>query len=312
MGTKARIALSSAPAEIKDARRIMDNVVVLDITFHRPGIRRKADLALVETDAEKEMLGLTKGIVTSDEYQKVRRVANDTRHWLEVRSLPSPLKRGTYLVPVQLVGDVEDYLSKADSQYQEKADAFLEAYPRLVEEAKDRLRSQYNAKNYPATSQLKAAFSIERRFLDFGVPSEQKLGKALWEAEKQRAEASWSDAVLEIQEALRTAFRKLVGDLADRLEAKPDGSRKTFRDSTVEKVVQFIDLFKTRNLTNDIELEGLVTQARNVLDGKRPDALRNSAVKRNEVLAEMGRVTIALDKLLEKAPRRAISFKEED
>ena len=160
--------------------------------------------------------------------------------------------------------------------------------------------------------QLRAAFSVERRLLDFGTPGEDKIGKALWESERKRAEETWRAAADEIQDALRCAFRSLVGHLAERLEPNPDGSRKVFRDTAIEKLTEFLDLFKARNLTGDAELEGLVIQARNVLQGKRPDALRKSNVIRGEVAREMGRVLTALDTLMGDAPRRRISFEEDE
>ncbi len=318
MGTRTRLTLTLEPVvestprpEVKDAKRILDNVVVLDITFHRPGIRRKADLGLVETEIDKRMLGLTKAIVDSEEYTGVCRVANDARHWLEVRSLPSPLKRGTYLVPIALIGDVNERLEKVDVEYAVKADVFAIAYPSLVESAKERLGNQFDPENYPRVEALRAAFWIERRLLDFGVPSEEKIGKELWKREKDRAENTWREAAEEIQEALRCAFRSLVGHLAERLEPNPDGTRKKFKDASVEKLLEFIDLFKSRNITGDAELEGLVVQARNVLQGRKPDKLRTSSVVRGEVAGEMSRVQSALDTLLETAPRRAITFKED-
>ena len=289
-------------------KRLMDSVVVLDLTFHRPSIHRKANIQLVETEADKKMLGLTKALVTSKEYSNVCRVATDVRAWIERRALPSPLKRGTYLISLELVPDVYEYLDKAEADYKAAAEEFLDAYPERVEEAREKLADQFDPENYPTVKELRPAFWLERRMLDFGVPSPNKIGKAFWSKEKKRAEQTWAKATDEIQEALRSAFRSLVGHLAERLEPKADGTKKTFRDSAITKLLEFIDLFKNRNLTGDIELEGLVIQARDVLKGKGGAALRKSAPLRGEVAGEMSRVLGALDELLENAPRRKISF----
>jgi len=296
----------------KDAKRIMDDVVVLDLTFHRPGIRRKANMALVETTADKRMLGLTKAIVDSNEYDAVIRVASETRNWIDRRSLPSPLKRGTYLVPVVSVADVYAKLDEAEREYSSRVEAFLSVYPGQVELAKAKLLDQFDPSNYASVDQLRSAFWLERRIMDFGVPSEEKIGATIWQRERERAEQTWSAAVDEIQDALRSAFRGLVGHLAERLEPNLDGTKKGFKDATVKNLVEFIDLFKNRNLTGDAELEGLVVQARNVLEGKRPDSLRKSSVIRGEVAGEMVRVMTALDGLLETAARRKITFEEDE
>jgi hypothetical protein len=301
-----------------DVKQVIDNVIVLDVVFHRAGIRRKADISKIDakvTDEElatdKAMLGLTKSIVDSKEYTAAVKVTSDARAWLDRRSLPSPLKRGTYLVPLSMVDDVNVYLDEVDKQYRAKVEEFLLVYPQQVENAKVRLANQFDQRNYPTIECLRASFWIERRMLDFGVPSPAKIGQELWQKEKARAEQSWSTAVDEIQIALREAFRTLVAHLAERLEPNPDGTKKIFKDTAIEKLVEFIDIFKNRNLTGDAELEGLVSQARNVLSGKRPESLRKNSSARGEVAGEMARVTVALDKLLVNASKRSIRFEDD-
>jgi hypothetical protein len=297
--------------QVTDAQKIMEKVVVLDIIFHRPTIRRKADLGLIDAAADKSMLGLTKALVESKEYTEVCHVANETRSWLERRTLPSPLRRGTYLLPLTMVEAVNDKLDEVEKDFLAKAEKFLDAYPALTEAARVKLMDQFDPANYPSVNALRVAFSLERRLLDFGVPGEEKIGKALWQKEKERAEKTWIAAVDDIQDALRAAFRGLVGHLSERLEPNVDGSKKCFKDSAINKLLEFIDLFKNRNLTGDAELEGLVAQARNVLEGKSPKKIRDRATTRGEVAGEMARVMGALDKLLENSPRRKISFEDE-
>jgi len=294
-----------------DVKKITEDVVVLNLIFHRPGIHRRGDMEQVETESDKKLLHLSKDIVDSEEYGTVTSLAGEARGWIRKRSLPSPLKRGTFLIPLGLVDVVNTYLDEIESRYNSKAESFLAVYPQKVQEAKSRLRGQFDERNYPTVDQMRSAFWLERSFLDFGVPSEQKIGRTLWEQEKQRAEKLWSASVDEIQDALRTSFRALVGHMAERLESKPDGKRKIFKNTAIEKITEFVELFKARNITDDAELEGLVVQARNVLAGKQPDDIRKSDVIRGEIAGEMARVTTVLDQLLIDSPRRQISFDDE-
>lgn len=289
-------------------KRIMDNVVVLDLIFHKPGITKSGDMGLVETESKKEMLSLTKLIIESKEYLEVLNHTYTVRTWLTSRTVPSPLKRGTYLVPVKSVEMISEFINKAETKYKELVEKFLDVYPTAVENAKEDLKDQFNPSNYLTVDQLRSAFWVERRFIDFGIPTEEKIGAELWKQEKVRAEQTWGKAVEVIQAALRTSFRDLVTTLADRLEPKADGSRKAFRDATVNHILEFIDLFKARNVTDDAELDGLVAQANEVLNGRKPEDIRGSDAVRGEILGEMGRVKMALDQLIETAPRRRISF----
>jgi hypothetical protein len=313
---RERVRIEDAPAapvnpvQVADAKKIMEKAVVLDVTFHRPGIRRKADISKIEVDADKEMLSLTKEIVDSPDYDACVSLANATRNkWLAVRCLPSPLKRGTYMVPITMIEEVSNKMDAVRAEYNTLADKFAEAYPERVEDARRRLKEQFNQANYPAQDAVRQAFWMETRFFDFGVPSKEKIGAIMWEKERDRAEKTWRGAAEEIQFALRESFQCLVSHLAERLTPEPGAkTKKTFQVTTVEKLNEFLDLFQKRNITNDVELEGLVIQARNVLKGKRVDTLRKNKTVREEVLGEFQRVNKALDKLMTDAPKRQIRF----
>ena len=295
-----------------DVKKVLEDVVVLNLIFHRPGMYRRGDLDQITTDADKKMLHLSKDIVDSDEYGEIVTYANDVRKWVRKRTSASPLKRGTFLAKLSVVDELNAYLDEAEPRYKSKAESFLAVYPQKVQEAESRLRGQFVARNYPTVGQMRPAFWVERSFFDFGVPSAQKIGRALWEQEKRRAEETWAATIEEVQDALRVTFRSLVGHLAERLEKQPDGKRKIFKVNTIDKITEFIDLFQARNITNDAELEGLVAQARNVLAGKNPDSIRKSDVVRGEIAGEMVRVTTALDQLLIDSPRRQISFDDDE
>ena len=293
------------------ATSILENACCLDLTFRRPGIRRKGNLDLITCEANKDLLGLSKAILDSPEYKKIVGIARETRQWVEKRGLPSPLKRGTYLIPLAVLDSVYEKIDNAEQEFKDAVDAFIAVYPDQKAKAEVELRDQYNEMDYPEPETLRHAFGIERRLLDFGVPGQSKIGRFLYEKEKAREEQTWANATDEIQEALRLAFKSLVGNLADQLEPKEDGSRKRLTSSAVDKLGEFLELFQHRNLTDDADLEGLVIQARNVLNGKSAETIKKSDTIRGEVAGEMARVLTALDKLLEAAPRRAIMLDDD-
>lgn len=293
---------------ITQIRDVVDKVVVLNLVFHRPGMYRRGDMGLVETESDKEMLRLSKEIVDADEYSDVVSYQNVVRAWIRKRSLPSPLRRGTFLVPIGVVDEVNAYLDSAAEEYMRLAGVFVGVYPQKVEAARSRLKDQFDERNYPTADIIRNAFYLERSFFDFGVPAAEKIGQELWDRERRRAESMWGSTFVEVQSALRAAFRDLVARLAERLEGQPTGKKKTFHDSTIEKITEFIELFEKRNVANDAEMQNLVGRAREVLSGRTPDDVRKSDAVRVQVAREMTRVTTALDRLLIDAPTRRISF----
>jgi hypothetical protein len=66
-----------------------------------------------------------------------------------------------------------------------------------------------------------------------------------------------TEAVTEVQSVMRTAMADLVRHMHDRLQDGPDGKPARFHQTTVSKLVAFLDSFEFRNVTDDAELEEL-------------------------------------------------------
>jgi hypothetical protein len=98
------------------------------------------------------------------------------------------------------------------------------------------------------------------------------------------------------------------------LEPTADGRKKTFKTATIDKLLEFFELFDRRNVLNDVELKKLVESAKRVLSGGDVlvDALRSDQGVRDIVRDQMENVTKKLDALITEGPRRVVSFEEED
>ena len=155
---------------------LLERAVVLDLQWHMPGRNRQGSLATVETDADKTLLGLSKRIYNCEGYVKAMRVRTDLRDWLNRHSLPSPLKSGSYLVPLDMLTETYAKVDEAEAAYHEAADEAAEQYPAAVEAYRERLKSQFDARQYPSEQQFRDGFRLDRRLLDFGVPDSSKIG----------------------------------------------------------------------------------------------------------------------------------------
>src|SRR3990172_5607830 len=126
------------------SNELFDKTTCLSVTFHMPGRNRHGSLDKVTTEAEKSELVLTKRIFDSDNYRKCVRIAVKTRDWLNTRALPSPLKEGTYLIPIALLDSVESKMSEIKTEYAKAADAFILEYPGLILEWREKLKDQFD------------------------------------------------------------------------------------------------------------------------------------------------------------------------
>ena len=77
-----------------------------------------------------------------------------------------------------------------------------------------------------------------------------------------------------------TELQWLTAHLAERLTGLHDGQPKVFRDSAVENLREFFERFRRLTIRSSPELDGLVQQAQQTINGVEPQALRGRARKR--------------------------------
>jgi hypothetical protein len=311
------------------------NAVGLTVTFScRWGNTRKASMATVRLDdptrekttereekKAKERLQLKKQLVVSPEYDAIKSYFGDIRNWIYRRTVPSFFKEGFQLASLNAVSDIEDRLTKAkrpsmsmDADKRELPDlveAFLKVYPRQIEEARAILEpvGQFNPQDYPTAEVMRGAFGINWNWIAFTVP--ESLPEALKQQETDKLERQLKDAGEQITLALRESFSDLVSHLTERLTVEPGEKKKTFRDTAIGNITEFLETFSNRNLMNDVELAALVGKAKNLLTDVKPDQLRSLASVRDNTLKGFTEIKDTLSKLIVTTPSRAFDFDDE-
>jgi len=302
---------------------ILQQAVILILRLGAPGNLRKvrgaevvetgeALTAPVTVDADKAMVHVSKYLFESDAYQAVLRYDGQTRNWLARRALPSYFREGFYLLPLALLEEVDADLQARQRQRQTLIEAFLATYEAKVEDAKIRLRGLFNPADYPDRAKIASAFRFETSYLTLEVPQTLAgVSPALFQRERDKAEAMWTQAAEEIQRALRQGFAGLVTHMIDRLTPGPDGKAKMFKESLVTNMEEFLTYFKARNLTNDEDLAALVDRAQQVMKGVDPQALKRNADVRDTVRDGFSRLQTFMEQMVLLKPTRAISFDDD-
>jgi len=103
----------------------------------------------------------------------------------------------------------------------------------------------------------------------------------------------------------------LVGHMRDRLKDGPDGKPLKFKHTTVSKLVEFLETFEFRNVTDDGELTALVGKARELLKGVDAEDLRTTAELRTRVQQGMAAIAAELDTMVIKRGARKFRLEEE-
>ncbi len=296
--------IPTAEADRATAERLARETVVLELRISAPSFRRKLPstdlLDPAEEPTDPELIHVSKDLIDRYALGEIGQADSRFRRWLRNRTIScSMLRGGMWLVPLRAVEDVDRGIASYRAERARLVGVLVERHEQLKADARARLGRHYNPADYPPASELARAFGVRARFLSFNVPAAlADLNRELYERERARVETEWSEAYTEIRTALREAFAGLVEHLADRLGQDDQGKPKTFRDSTVQQMQDFLETFGARNLTGDQDLAELAEQARALIQGVSPETLRKAALFRERVREGMEQIKAKLDTLV--------------
>lgn len=299
-------------AEAIQENQIAKKTIILSIKLGKPGNRKKVSSTAVEVNADRDLLHVGKDLLDAEEYREISRLDTEVRNWLSRRAFPSQFREGMYLLPIAMIEEVDAKLEQFRERRGLLIESFLSVYPLRITEAQNRLRDLFNPMDYPEADRLRGSFSWESRYLTLETPGKlEGISRELYQREAEKAERFWQETAQEIRDALRVGFQELVTHMADRLGYGPDGKPKIFRDTMIENLEQFFESFRVRNLTDDTELDRLVSQARSIIRGVSPQELREDRPLRDVVREQLGPIREKIDGLIISRPRRAISLEDE-
>jgi hypothetical protein len=285
--------------------------VCIKMRLSTMGNTRKVSTSHIEADADKDLLRVSKHLLDSAELKAIGRFDGEIRRFLYNICLPFEI--GIHLLPIAALETVEDRLQKFADDRQTLVLAFLAVYPGLCQDAGKRLRSLYNPADYPPVDEVAGEFGLSWQYVSFGVPDQLKgISQEVWEQERDKAAQRMAEASSEIQQVLRQSMADLVAHMAERLKDGADGKPLKFKQSTVSNLVEFLSNFSFRNVTDDLQLQGLVGRARDLLQGVAADDLRTSGDMRTRVRQGMAALAADLDGILVKAGGRKMRLADEE
>lgn len=257
-------------------------------------------------NAEGEFLSAGKKLLDTKhpKFKAVTSVRNRIRGYWTSLSLPYPesgirlVRQSTLEVFQAQMQDFQNELNLAVAELDEH-------YAALKAAAEERLGSLYNEADYPLS--LVGTFGVAWDYPSVEPPSYlQQLNPALYERECQRVQARFEEAVQMAEQAFIEQLSQLVSHLTERLSGHEDGQPKTFRDTSVSNLRDFFDRFASLNVRSNDQLDTLVSQCREIVDGVQPQQLRDNGNLRQQVATELSGVQSVLDGLLVDRPRRRI------
>lgn len=289
---------------------IQRDAVILYLSVGRLRTRRKLAANQVQSDIDPDMLHVSKEILQSAELKAVQQHDTETRTWIRARALPSPFsKKGLLLLPVRLIESVMGKIDTAQVERLALIESFMLAYERCKADAAGKLGSAYDESDYPSAEKVRETFFFECQMWELNAPGKLKsVSKDLYQRELLKMDNMWAEASRTVTGVLLDEFRKMTAHMVDRLTPGEDGKQKIFRDSVVTNMMEWMDLFKARNLTNDEDLVNIVDRAKELISGIDAKTLRDSAGLRNQMATDFAGLVTRLDEAIINVPVRAIDL----
>jgi len=258
---------------------------------------RKVNSSQVDVDADKELIRVAKTLLDSPELQAIRILDGDVRRFFYDTCLLFEV--GIHLLPLGLLETADEKLGEFSDKRRVLVEVFLAACPRLCQEAAGRLRTLHNPADYPPVEEVRSRFTFSWQYVSYGVPEQlREISARIFQTERDKAVQAMSEACAEVQQVMRASLLELVSHLRDRLADQPDGKPQRLRESTLQKLRDFLATFNLRNVVDDQELKGQVEKARGLLEGVSTDELRNMPLVRASVRERMANIAAQMDVLV--------------
>ena len=293
------------------ANRLRTTMAAVRLSFTWLGVRKtlapeQRTTAARAFHADRELLSASKLILDTKNpaYRAVAAVRSEASGYWRTVTLPFP-EAGIRLLPQNSLGMFASTMQTCRERLQEAARELAAQYDQIKSEAERRLGTLFNPADYPST--LDGLFDMEWSVVPIEPPQYLvALNPEVFQQEQARVRERFESAVELAEQAFATELQRLSAHLAERLTGLHDGQPKVFRDSAVENLREFFERFRRLNIRSSPELDMLVEQAQQTINGVEPQTLRDSNRLRAMVARDFEQIQASVGDLLVDRPRRNI------
>lgn len=212
--------------------------------------------------------------------QLVGRVRN---HHLYTYTLPWD-DAGWRLLTTLLMPKFFESMTSLQQEFYDLVDVFVNAYHLEKVEAQIQLGDLFDANDYPSESELRSKFSfdIDKEPIpetgDWRVDVQREAMDDIKSEYQKRMDSKIDAAMSDVWSQLHKALSKL----AERIDYTDAETKKVFKASTVDNLLELVDLLDAFNITGDPDMAQVSVDLKNAMRGISPEALREDGGLRAE------------------------------
>lgn len=307
------MSTTQASGLVSNAQRLRNAYSAIRIAFSFFAMTKKVDQYVTENfcntmSADPKLVRISKKLMSSKipEYQVLTNLRSEIKRVVWGMTLPYPEDK-VRLVPNDKLGALEDQLTELKARWDAAVPAFNAVYQRMLENEEFRadLGELWNRADYP--SSIEDRFSFVRDMVNVEPPAYlMQLNPRLYEEQAALVKARFEQAAQMAIDELLGKFQEMVAGLATALSGGEDGKQKKFNNTTVTKITEFVNNFRTLNINADPEFNALMERAESVVRGVEPQELRSFDNLRTQTREAMEGISKQLEQMMEVRGRRSI------
>lgn len=280
------------------ARAVLVNLSISQWSAAKSDKKVNREVADQHGSAE-EMGNYRKFLVARDSIKKVSEITGAVRQ--EHYRLTLPWRdSGDRILSSAAYFDYAQKIRAKQTEWEAAVQAFCNAYPQYVEEAKQKLGGLFDANDYPELAQIRGKFSFKFEVLPVPAADDFRVNLPDDEVTRLRAQLE-RDSDAAIQRAMSDVWQRMktvIEAMRDRLKAysvRKDGTiEHPFRDTLVTNVSDLVSIIPLLNITGDPDITQFAKEMHLYLTHYSPDQLRDAeyarkdtAARADEILAKM-------------------------
>ena len=193
---------------------------------------------------------------------------------------------GDRLLPAKAYMDYTAAMRKFKDDSHALTTTFVSQYPQLVADARQRLGTMYDTRDYPDASDIKDRFGVNVTFLP--VPDAKDFRVDVGTAALEEIKAGINASIAERQAAAVKECWIRLNDVVGKLHVMMVKEKPIFRDSIIDNVNDLVAMLPKLNITNDADLDRVCATISSW--SYAPRLLRISTRTRNELADKMAKV----------------------
>lgn len=183
---------------------------------------------------------------------------------------------GLRLLPTASFFDYEHQITTLRNEFTKLVETFLTAYEWEIIQAQTKLGDMFNRDEYPTTDSLRAKFRFSVNYIPLAEAGDFRLDVGN-EASEVLAEKYQAYYATQLENALSDVWSRVhdaLSKMSERLDYSDKDTKKVFRDSLVDNVIDLLDLLDVCNVTANTDMTTMRMQLEDTLRGVTPDGLR--------------------------------------